>query len=126
MIWNFARSRRALQVAVVTLVALVIGGEIYQVRMMEKKIDIATHRMEVAVDAIVDKMDKTRGLTTCALEDPPFSFHYLKNGIELKRPGWKIVETTGGEDEASTFRPSLFLFFYTDETGYRMGARVFE
>lgn len=107
-----SRPRRAAAIAVF---ALLLAGSIVRVDRLERKWDAYTRICRGVVEAIIHESDTFHGVTTLAIENPPFQFGYVRDALALERPAWRVVQIAGGRSEAAAHAPCLYISFTDGE-----------
>jgi hypothetical protein len=109
-LWRVQRAKALARVAVTVVVVVVVVGETLNVGARKERWRTVTGNYRTLVSLVEERLDESRGLSTCAIENSPMQHAYLRHALRLERPHW-TVEKVASEEEAVTHRPCLYVRF---------------
>ncbi|UCF06495.1 MAG: hypothetical protein JSV33_05565 [bacterium] len=117
VLWS-GRSRIRTVTCTVLFLILCIGY-IHRVDRLEKKWAEFTGMYREVV-TVVTRETRRHGASTIAMENPLLAFPYMREALSLVQPTWKVVEITGGRDEAMWWRPCLYISYMQNQMRFEM------
>ncbi len=102
---------RLLKTVSILVFILSCVGYIVRIDRLEKKWEHFTGMYEYNIDMILEEVGSPGPTSTLAIENPPLAFPYIEDALVLEHPGWRIVEITGGREEALGFRPCFYITY---------------
>lgn len=112
ILWRSASRLR--RTATVLLFVILCAGYIVRIDRLEKKWDSFTGMYREVVVTMTEEAEKFTGFSTIAIEDSPLAFPYMEDALALTHPEWRVIEVSGGRDEAQRWKPCLYVS-YTGE-----------
>jgi hypothetical protein len=110
-LWEVRKIKKYGRVAAAVVLAVLLAWEVLVVKSIEVKWDTTTRAYKETVFTVIQGMDQSQSMTTCAVESGPMRFKYLRDALELERPGWNVVQVEGGVSEAVKHKPCVFVQF---------------